>query len=260
MATNALIICSLANAQSPGPPGSEPRLTFDVVAIHDSSPNAPGGGIMPLPNGSGYMARNMSAKTMMAVMYRIPARQIEGGPEWFGSELFDVEARADRGGYSIDDLHAMFRNLLEDRFGLKIHIDTREGPVYTLSVAKGGVKMKDDGAAGDLKIPITPHGPGEFSGMKVPMQYLCWFLGGQGVQGDPRPVIDQTGLKDVYDFELSFLPDLPPGVSPDAIPPDVRSRPGLQDALEEQLGLVLKPAKGPVPYYVIDHVERPSAN
>ena len=235
------------------------QLVFDVVAIHHSQPGAVGGGIKPLPNGSGYTAQNMTAKTMMAVMYRIPARQIEGGPDWFGTEPFDVEARADRGGYSIDELHAMFKNLLRDRFGLTVHTETKEGPVYVLTVDKSGVKMKDDGAVGDLNIPILPKGPGQFVGTKVPMQYLCWFLG-QTSRDDPRPVIDKTGLKDVYDFNLSFASDLPPGVSPDSLPPEMRNLPVLRDAVEEQLGLVMKPAKGPIEYYVVDHVNEPSAN
>ena len=235
------------------------QLVFDVVAIHPSLPDAKGGMIKPLPNGSGDTVENMTAKTMMSVMFRIPARQIEGGPDWFGTDRFDVEARADRGSYSIDELHAMFKNLLKDRFGLKIHIDTREGPVYLLTVDKGGLKMKDDGAAGDLNIPITPQGPGRFAGRKVPTEYLCWFLG-QASQSDPRPVIDQTGLKDVYDFQLGFLPDLPPGISADDLSPEVRNLPELGDAVQEQLGLVLKPAKGPVAYYIVDHLDRPSAN
>jgi uncharacterized protein (TIGR03435 family) len=247
-----------ALAQTTQTPDAQ-QLTFDVVAIHPSPPESAGGGIMPLPNGSGYTARNMSAKMMMAVMYRIPARQIEGGPEWFDSERFDVEARAERGGYSMDELHTMFKNLLRDRFGLKIHIDTREGPVYVLTVDKGGLKMKDDGPTGDLSVPITQRGPGQRVGTKVPMEYLCWRLG-QALEGDLRPVVDQTGLKDVYDFELTFLPILALGASPDELPPELRDRLPLRDALEGQLGLALKPAKGPVPYYVVDQVEKPSAN
>jgi uncharacterized protein (TIGR03435 family) len=237
----------------------QPLLTFDVVAIHPSRPDAVGGVVKPLPNGTGYTVQNMTAKIMMATMYRIPARQIEGGPDWFGSERFDLEARADRGGYSIDELHTMFKNMLKARFGLELHIDTREGPVYILSVAKGGTKMKADGATAGLNIPLLPAGPGRWTGTKVPMEYLCFFLG-QVSPDDMRPVIDETGLKDVYDFNLSFLPELPPGVSPDGLPPELRNLPALRDALEEQLGLVLKPAKGPVNYYVIDHVDRPSAN
>ncbi|MFZ0304200.1 MAG: TIGR03435 family protein [Terracidiphilus sp.] len=238
---------------------TQPRLTFDVVAIHPSLPDATGGVVKPLPNGTGYTVQNMTAKTMMATMYRIPARQIEGGPDWFGSDRFDVEARADRGSYSIDELHTMFKDLLKDRFGLEAHVDTREGPVYILTVARGGTKMKADGSKAGLSIPMMPTGPGRWTGTKVPMEYLCWFLG-QISPDDMRPVIDRTGLKDVYDFELSFTPEQPPGVSPDGLPPELRNLPVLRDALEEQLGLVLKPAKGPVKYYVIDHVDKPSAN
>jgi uncharacterized protein (TIGR03435 family) len=239
--------------------GSQPRLTFDVAAIHPSPPDATGGIIRPLPLGSGYEVENMTAKMMMAAMYRIPERQIEGGPGWFGTERFNVAARADHAGYSIDELHTMFKNLLKDRFGLKVHVDTREGPVYILTVAKGGPKMKDEGPVGDLNIPMTRQGPGEWVGRKVPMQYLCWFLG-QVSPSDMRPVIDETGLKDVYEFELSYGPDLPPGAAADNLPPEMRNRPALRDALEEQLGLVLKPDKGPVEYYVIDRVVPPSAN
>jgi len=255
----ASVIAAAAFAQASGGQDVQPRLNFDVVAIHPSRPDATGGFVKPLPNGSGYAVENITAKTMMAVMYRVPARQIEGGPAWFETERFDVEARADRGGYSVDELHTMFKNLLKDRFGLQIHIDTKEGPVYILTVGKGGLKMKGEGATGDLNIPITPHGLGRWVGTKVPMEYLCWFLG-QASQSDPRPVIDQTGLKDVYDFQLGFLPDPPLGVTTDSLPPEMRNLPALRDAVEEQLGLVLKPAKGPVPYYVIDHINEPSAN
>ncbi len=91
------------------------------------------------------------------------------------------------------------------------------------------------------------------------MPYLCWWLGSQ-LQHDERPVIDQTGLSGYYDFTLSFAPELPPGVDPDKLPPEFADRPSLIEAVREQLGLKLTPQRGPVPYYVIDHVEKPSAN
>ena len=236
-----------ASAQEPGA-----GLTFDVAAIKPSQPGATGGVVKPLPNGTGYMVENMTVKTMMSVMYRIPGKQIVGGPGWF-----DVEARADH-EYSIDDLHTMFEHLLVERFGLKFHIENKEGPVYWLTVAKGGLKMKPDGGARDLKIPITPEGNGSFVGIKVPMAYLCFFLGQQG--NDPRPVIDKTGLKGVYDFKLEFLPRLPPGVSVDELPPELQGRPVFEDAVEDELGLKLVPEKGPVPQYLIDHIDKPSPN
>lgn len=249
-----LTVAVCAHGQAP-----HPRLTFDVAAIHASQPGARGGMVKPLPNGTGYTVQNMTAKTMMAVMYRIPSRQISGGPDWFGTEAFDVEARTDA-SYILDDLHIMFQNLLADRFGLKFHIETKEGPVYDLVVDKSGVKMKPAGSVGDLNIPITPAGPGQFVGAKVPMHYLCWFLG-QVMPDDPRPVVDDTGLTQVYDFTLKFAPELPPGaVFSDNMPPEFRNLPVLRDALEEQLGLKLIPAKGPVDYYVIDHLDLPSGN
>lgn len=234
------------------------RLTFDVAVIHASS-SQPGRGIVrPLPNGMGYHVENMTVKTMMSVMYRIPARQISGGPDWFGTALFDVEAKAD-GSYSLEQLHTMFQNLLADRFGLKFHVETKQGPVFALVVDKSGIKMKQDGDTGDLSIPITPLGPGDFAGKKVPMSYLCWFLG-QQVPEDPRPVVDRTGLKGVYEFTLRFAPQLPPGVPADALPPEVLNRPTLKDALREELGLRLDSETGPVQQYVVDQVQRPSAN
>jgi uncharacterized protein (TIGR03435 family) len=242
-------------AEQQRPPSS---LTFEVAAIHPSPSGVRGGGIKPLPNGTGYIAQNMTVKAMMGLMYRIPARQITGGPDWFATQPFDVDAKADR-SYSLDDLHTMFKNLLADRFGLKFHIETKEGPVYRLVVDKSRIKMKADGPVGDLKIPIIPQGPGEFVGTKVPMEYLCWFLG-QQVRSDPRPVIDETGLTGVYDFTLSFAPELPPDVAIDSLPPELQNRPTLPDAVQEQLGLRLVPAKGPVDNYVIDRVDKPSEN
>jgi uncharacterized protein (TIGR03435 family) len=91
------------------------------------------------------------------------------------------------------------------------------------------------------------------------MQFLSWWLGNQ-LQNDGRPVIDETGLDRSYDFTLSFVPQLPPNVSRDSLPPEMQSLPSIFDALKQQLGLKLEPQKGPIEYYVIDNVEKPSAN
>ena len=245
-------------ATNPHVQGQRPLLTFEVAAIHPSKPEVNGGGIKPLPNGTGYIVQNMKVKSMMTVIYRIPAGRIQGGPDWFGTAGFDVEAKADR-AYGLDELHTMFKNLLADRFGLKFYTETKQGPVYELILDRSGMKMKADGDVGNLNIPIIPNGPAEFVGTKVPISYLCWFLG-QQMRSDPRPVIDKTGLTQVYDFRLDFMPELPPGVSIDALPPEMQNRPKIQDALREQLGLRLESGKGPVEDYVIDHVEKPSEN
>jgi uncharacterized protein (TIGR03435 family) len=235
------------------------RLTFDVATIKLSQPGATGlFGIKPLPGGDGYTASNVPVKLIFALMYKVPIRQITGGPDWLATEGYDIEARADH-SYSIDDLHLMMQNLLADRFNLKFHKETREGPVYALTVDKSGLKMKPDGTGQGMTIPIVPGGAGKVVGTRVPMQYLGWWLG-QQLQNDGRPVIDKTGLDQSYDFTLSFMPQLPPNASRDSLPPELQELPSIFDALKEQLGLKLEPEKGPVEYYVIDQVERPSPN
>jgi uncharacterized protein (TIGR03435 family) len=239
-------------------PAQQPRLKFDVAAIHLAKPGSDHGFIKPLPGGNGYVVQNVNLKTMMAVIYRVPARQITGGPDWFSSIAFNIEARCDNAA-SLDDLHTMFKNLLGDRFGLKFHTEHKDGAVYELVVEKSGVKMQPDGNESEFKIPINMTRPSVFAGIKVPMPYLCWFLS-NALRDDPRPIVDKTGLKQVYDFTLAFQPELPLGLTPDDLTPDIRKLPTLFDALPDQLGLRLVPAKGPVYVYVIDHAEMPSAN
>lgn len=210
-----------------------------------------------MSKGSGYLAQNITVKTMMTVMYRIPESRIEGGPDWFDSQGYDIQAKADH-ECSLDDLHTMFKNLLADRFGLKFHIETRVGSVYELHVDKSGLNMKPDGRADEMKVSVIPKGPGEFVGARVPISYLCFFLA-QQINGSARPVIDKTGLTEAYDFTLTFLPDIP-GVPADKLDPELQARPALFDAVKEQLGLKLELRKGPVGSFVIDHVEHPTEN
>ena len=244
-----MLSASLASCQQ-----APPRLTFDVASIRPTKPGTVNGMIKALPGGHGYTAQNVPVKLMFSLMYKVPMRQIKGDPEWLNADRYDVEARVD-GAYSVDDLHIMFQNLLADRFGLKFHKETKEGNVYALTVDPAGLKMKHNDSPQDYNIPVNFTNDGVV-GVRVPMSYLSWFLG-QNLQRDERPVIDLTGLEGNYDFKLTFAPPLPPDVVP---PPEFKDRPSLFDALRDQLGLRLKAQTGPVDYYVIDHVERPSGN
>jgi uncharacterized protein (TIGR03435 family) len=248
-------LISTLPAQTPAKPI---RLTFDVASVRASSPDARGGQVKPLPGGTGYTVQNIPVKLMISLMYKVPMRQITGAPEWLTSQNYDIEARAD-GAYNIDDLHTMFQNLLADRFSLKFHKETREGPVYVLSLDPAGLKMKADGDGQGLAIPMIPGADNTITGTKVPMVYFTWWLG-QQLQNDSRPVIDRTGLKGSFDFTLSFMPQLPPDVPKDSLPQELRDRPSLFDAVKQQLGLKLEAQRGPVDYYVIDHVDKPSDN
>lgn len=251
----ALVVFAAAGLHSQEQPT---RLKFDVAAIHLAQPGSDRGFIKPLPGGNGYTVQNISVKMMMSVIYRIPSNQITGGPDWFNTTTFNVDAKVDN-AHNIDDLHTMFKNLLADRFGLKFHTEKKEGPVYALVIDKSGLKMTPDGSTGGLEIPIVRQSPSKWVGTKVPMEYLCWFIG-QQMRSDPRPVIDKTGMTQVYSFKLSFAPELPPGLTREDLLPELQNLPTIYDAVREQLGLKLEPAKGPVDNYVVDQVDQPSAN
>lgn len=233
------------------------RLTFEVASIKPSKPGGRGGAIKVLPGGQVYMQQNFPIRLVIARIHLVPVRQVTGGPEWLDTEMWDIQAKADRPGYDREQMLEMVGNLLEDEFKLKLRKDVKEGPVYALMVDKSGSKMKANESPEDYEIPVQGGPGGVTVGKRVSMQRLCFDLG-QFLQANERPVIDKTGLKGYYDFTLSFMPELPPGFDKERLPPEMLNRPSLFEALRTQLGLKLEPQNGPVDYYVIDHVEKPA--
>lgn len=235
---------------------SPTRLTFEVASIRPTKAGSTGGGIKPLPGGQEYVAKNVPVKLMIRLLYRVPMRQIVGGPAWLETDPYDVDAKADR-SYNIDDLHVMFQNLLADEFKLRFHKEIKKGPVYALVADKSGLKMKINHSAQDFNVPIAGGTDGVAIGTRVPMSYLTWWLEGV-LQADGRPVIDQTGLTDFYDFRLSFTFPRSLNATDESSSIDA-AKPSIFDALRQQLGLRLQPETGPVEYYVIDNIEKPTA-
>ena len=202
---------------------------------------------------------------------------IEGGPDWMHSERFNIDATSDGQPSVLMMQGPMMQAVLEDRFQLKIHHETRQGPVYELALGKGSLKLKP------LKdrscIPVSLGRPlpeltadqrrcrniANPRGVDFEGGTLAMFAGLLGMILD-RPVIDKTGITDLFTIHLEFLPDdftsprtaaVAPGAPVTAGGPDA---PGIFQAIQEQLGLKLTPARGPVDLLVIDHVERPTEN
>jgi uncharacterized protein (TIGR03435 family) len=233
------------------------RLEFDVASIKPAPPGAAGGAIKPLPGGQTYIAQNAPVKLIIELMYHLNRRQVSGGPPWLDAELYDIEAKSER-PRSIDDLHIMFQNLLVDRFKLQFHDESRVLPAYELVVDKSGPKLEENNS------PIQPLGRGRFQATHCSMSYFSWVLS----QMLDRPVLDQTGLSQHYNFKLEWTPEPPPDAGirggagaappPRELPP--ANGPDVFTALREELGLKLESRKGPVEVMVIDHIERPSAN
>jgi len=234
------------------------RLTFEVASIKPAKRDEGGSSVMPKPAGQGYDVECAPVRLMISAVYRIPPAQITGGPNWLDTDVWNIEAKADH-AYSLEDLHKMFQNLLADEFKLKFHKESKEGPLYALMVNKSGSKMKVNEGPPDFEVLIDGHRGGIAVGRRVPMEYLCYWLKAR-LWNDDRPVIDKTGLTGYYDFTLTYLPELPPDFDKSNLPLEMLARPSIFDALRDQLGLKLEPQKGPVEYFVIDHVEKPEAN
>ncbi|HUB78062.1 MAG TPA: TIGR03435 family protein [Bryobacteraceae bacterium] len=248
---SALALLSLgAAAQSDAPK----RLTFEVASIKPAQPGGQGGGIRAMPGGQTYLAQGATLRLMIMLMYKMADGQVVGGPSWMNSELWDVDAKAERPS-SLDQLHEMYQNMLVDRFQLKFHMDTREERAYVMTVDKGGTKMKKNLSPEPFDFPLKPGGRGQLVAQHLDMKYLCWFLG-QQLQS---PLVNQTGLDGFYDFTLELPPPDPNRLEGGGRggPPDPSD---LFAAIGDQLGLKIDSRQAPVPVMVIDSVQKPSGN
>ena len=206
-----------------------------------------------------------------------------GDPSWFESEKYMLNAKADGNASQAMMRGPMLQALLEERFKLKVHWETRQVPVYELTAGKGGPKLQPFKEGSCIPPDFT-----QLSGAPKPGQ-LCrngnarkgsnGIVDWRGLSLDQfaewvligvvdRPVIDKTGIAGKFNFHLEFVPDqatrafLPGGELDHGQvgPSDDPVGPTIFSAIQEQLGLKLVPAKGPREFLVIDHVERPSEN
>ncbi len=250
-----------ATAQTPGTEASGSR--FEVASVKPSAPGqaplAPGG-VRPEPGGLNIPGATL--KQLMCIAYGIKPEQITGGPEWTGSALFDINAKAERPS-SYQELRAMLRNLLADRFALRTSSQTKNLPIYMLAIDQGGPKLSrsDSAEASEPWIDQTIQQVVKVTwrATSVPMSYFTWRLS----QGLDRPVVDHTKLEGAYSFELKYTRDLPAGMHEGAllngVPIDT-SGPTIFAAVRRQLGLRLDAERGPADVLAIESVERPSVN
>lgn len=258
-----------------------PQATFDAVSI---KPNKSGDyrlGIRAEPGGR-FLATNVTAETLIHIAYSTLLKPIKliGGPSWMTSEYFDIEAKAE-GDASMDEMRPMLQALLADRFKLAVHHETRQSQQYSLVLAKEGklVPHADDAKCANSSGSPPPPRPGETppticgafmvgvvqGGSRVTAQKVTMdALAGALTRFVDRTVVDRTGLTGVYDLDLSFTPVqssfLGPGGGPSLSAPDSNAPPLIFTALQEELGLELKPETTPADVLVIDHIEEPSPN
>jgi bla regulator protein blaR1 len=257
--------------------------SFEVASIRPGEPGDQHHDYMWRPSGR-LDAINIWLEDLILHAYDIDTNQLTGLPSWAKSRVYTIRAVTP---FDMSHLQTrqrmmverqMLQSLLADRFRLKVHRATKQLPVYELVVAKEGTRLKSIGEA-DLMAGSAYHkdhpmaggmesGPGSISAWGVQVSALAGAL--SGAVG--RLVVDKTGLTGRYEIKLTWTPL--PGEDgamdsgsdagnnkPRGMPDNMDfSGPSIFTALQEQLGLKLKSAKGPVEVLVVDHVEPPTPN
>jgi uncharacterized protein (TIGR03435 family) len=201
---------------------------------------------------------------------------IEGGPVWIDSDRYQIAAKAEGTPGQETMRGPMLRALLEDRFKVKVHRETREVPVYSLTVAKNGPKLKafQEGSCVilDSSKPALPEKPIPFCGLAQRKRNgltVTWQVHGGSLDDLSRAlgsdldriVINRTAIAGKFDFHLEFAPDeTTPVLKSWLAAADPSGGPSIFIAIQQQLGLKLESAKGPREFLVIDSIERPSEN
>jgi uncharacterized protein (TIGR03435 family) len=264
--------------------GSDKPPAFEVVSVKPSA-NGVQGGIGAAPGGR-FSATGITVSALIAFAYETRDEQISGGPKWLATDGYDVVGKAEGQVTTPDQMRQLFQSLLADRFKLVFHYETRELPVYDLTVAKGGSKLRPTKEGSCVAIDFNHPPPPPVRGQPLPI--LCGSLsrgmgngknqkldaygigitkpagGAQGLTNElsdilGRTVIDKTGLTGIFDIHLEWTPDSVT-VAPSGPGEIDTAGPPILAALEEQLGLKVVADKGPVRVLAIDRVERPGEN
>jgi len=237
---------------------------LDVATIKPSQPGAQGKGFGF--RGTHFRTFNTNVNDLIAVAYGVHAKQIVGAPDWLGTDLFDIDGVPDVPGRpNIKQMGLILQKLLADRFALKFHHEQRELSVYAIEVGAGGPKMKVTKAGPNDQQGFGFRGLGDLIVANMTMKEFATWMQSSVMD---KPVVDQTGLTDRYDFTLKWTPDdsqfaqFRGAVAPQPPPAgdNPNAPPSLYTAMQEQLGLKFSATKAMDDVIVIDHIEKPSAN
>ncbi len=230
----ALAVAPLLLAQ-----GSKPPASFEVASVRLSPPGGSGMTSISPPGSQTFTATNVRMEILISMAYGVDSDRVSGGPSWMGSQAYDVTAKAEGGArLSYQELGPPLQKLLEERFHLAVHRQTKEGSGYALVIAKGGPKLTETKGG-------APHAyilKGGVNLQNSPIDGLAGTLS----RPAGRSVVNETGIKGNYDITLEYAPE---GAVDSA-------KPSLFTALQEQLGLQLVPRKVPIETVVIDRVDR----
>ena len=255
-------------------------MTFDVASVRENKDIDLRAGFTVggqfVPHTTNFRATNWDIENLITFAYGVDRYQLLGVPKWPWPTMFMIEAKGDAEADAklarltneeqLAEQRHMLQALLEDRFNLKTHWETKEGDLYNLEVEKGGPHLHADGSmppsGEELKMfgdhPVPPlyqrnDGQGyDFVAHGCSIDHLAVLLTGQF----GRPVINKTRLTGNYDFVLKYKGRWDRDRNAD----DMDPMPPMDRALREELGLKVEAVKGPVKLLVIDHIDKPSQN
>ncbi len=223
--------------------------TFESASVKLTAA-APGGAMARIMSGGpgtddpgeiNYLG--VTLKRLVVQAYGVKDYQISG-PDWLDTQRYDVAAKLPP-NTTQQQFALMLQSLLADRFKLKVHREQKELPVYALSVAGGGPKLKESAAGAGAAGGTSKTSAHDVYRLTATRESMAQFADALAAELG-KPVIDMTGLKGSYDFVFDW-----PLQSTAAIP----------SALESQLGLKLESRNSPVDFLIVDHAEKiPAAN
>jgi uncharacterized protein (TIGR03435 family) len=260
------------------------RLEFEAASV---KPSASARLMGTMVRDGKFTATGIGLKALLALAYDVRESEILDGSNPVGSDRYDINAKA-AGPVNTAELKLMIRTLLEDRFQLRTHRETKQMPVYALITERSGPKLKPSNDVNctdpsvytpppQLPTPGQPFKPvsircGNFyvlndrlQGRTVTLQQFAAILSSMNLV--QQRVVDQTGINGTFDFDLEW--DASQGRSahsadspsePQAPADNLGATPDLFTAFQQQLGLRLTSTKAPVDMLAIDKVEKPSAN
>jgi uncharacterized protein (TIGR03435 family) len=258
----SVLISSMLGAQLQ--PADVANPTFDVVSIKLNKSGA-GGTRSGRHAGGGWFMVNMATAFLIRQAYPTKVDELEGAPAWAMSDRYDIDARATFVPM-VEQERLMLRALLADRFKFVAHYETQERPIYNLVIARADGRVASQLRRIDIDCatykaqPPAPGVPARPSNDPPPCTFrmsagatVSIVSGGRTLQSVAdsitnmagRPIVDKTGLAGYYAFTLDF---------------GGNDGPSIFTAFQEQLGLKLEPARGPLDVVVIDHIERPTEN
>jgi uncharacterized protein (TIGR03435 family) len=252
--------CSLS-AVAQVPQAARPKFdAFEVATVKPVDTDAKAGRMFRMDGTHRWVATNFTLQALIALGYDMNPRTISGGPDWVDSEHFNIEAvtPGDVAPTRLEQMR-MLRALLMERFALKFHRQDKEMPIYALSVAKSGPK---------LRVAAQPDDPPKIVGIvypdriEVPARSVTMddFVAMLQRATLDKPTVNRTGLAGKFDFDLKFAQDSSQYGGEVPVAPQDSQSPPLFTAVQEQLGLELEATRGTVSTMVVDAAVKPQVD